>query len=142
MFWREFEYQVRWSIRGHDTLSQPSQKDAWHKSADGTVSLNPPFEKRVMKVEVDRNLLKQKEFANVEVLFGTKLFGEPVAAQSVVLRRDDAEAVKEIVLFHDAGAPVVKRTIWNSNNGATREKLEVVEGDYLYLIPPSEEVVE
>lgn len=140
--WREFEYQVRWSIRGHNTVSQPNEKDAWHKSADGTVSLHPPFEKRVVKVEVDRSLLRQRGFANVEVLFGTKLFGEAVAARSVVLRLDDAEAVQEIVLFHDAGAPVVKRTIWNSNEGATREKLEVVEGGYLYLIPPAEGALE
>lgn len=140
--WREFEYQVRWSIRGQDTISQPAQSDAWHKSADGTIPLHPPFEKRVVRVEVDRSLLRQKGFANVEVLFGTKLFGEPDASQSVVLRQDDTEAVQEVVLFHDAGAPVVRRAVWNSNEGATREKLEVVEGGYLYLIPPAEGALE
>lgn len=136
--WRNFEYQARWSIRDHDTITQPEQEGEWRRSADSTVSLHPPFQKRVIKVEVDRELLRQNNIANVVVLFGTTLFGDQVASESVVLRNSDVEAVQKIVLFHDDGAPIVKRTIWNSNAGEIREKVEIVEGDYLYLIPPQQ----
>jgi hypothetical protein len=134
--WRDFDYQVRWSIRGQETITQPEQEGEWHHSSDSTVSLNPPFQKRVIKAEVDRELLRKNDIANVVVLFGATLFGDPVASDSVVLRKSDGEAVQQIVLFHDAGTPIVKRAVWNTNDGEIREKVEIVDGDYLYLIPP------
>jgi hypothetical protein len=135
--WRDFEYQVRWSIRGQDTITQPEQEDEWHHSSDSTVSLNPPFQKRVIKAEVDRELLRNNDIANVVVLYGATLFGDLVASDSVVFRKSDGEAVQETVLFHDVDTPIVKRAVWNTNEGEIRERVEVVEGDYLYLIPPS-----
>lgn len=134
--WRHFDYQVRWSIRGQDTITQPEQAGEWLRGLGSTVSLHPPFQKQVVKVEVDRELLRQKDISNVMIKFGTTLFGQPLASESVVLRKNDGEAVQKIVLFHDVGTPIVKRATWNTSSGEIREKVEITEGDYLYLIPP------
>jgi hypothetical protein len=134
--WTDYEYQVRWSLRGGPTISVPAKNDQWIKSSDAALSLTPPFQKRVVEVEADRALFQERGMATALVEFATVLAGKPRVLKKATLRASDTTPTVKIALYSDKDTPIAYRVTWHSKNGSREGKLEVLESDYLYLAPP------
>ena len=134
--WPEYEYQVRWSIRDGETVSVPAG-DKWAKTRDAAVSLTPPFARRVVEIDADRQLFAKQGVATAVVEFLTMVGGKPRLQRKVILRAGDAAPTTKVAVYHDRQTPVAVRVSWHSPAGKTEGKLEVLESDYLFLTPPA-----
>jgi len=134
--WVDYEYQVRWSLRGGPTVTVPPAKDGWIKSQDAAVSLTPPFEKRVVEIEADRALFVERGIATAVVEFGTFLGGRAQSMKKVTLRATDTDPTSKLALYMDKGSDVAYKVTWHSKNGSSEGILEVLDSDYVYLTPP------
>jgi hypothetical protein len=134
--WQAYEYQVRWSLRDGQTVGIPKAADAWLKSSDPVIALVPPFEKRVIEVDADRALFTERGYASAVIDVATVLAGKPRAQKKAVLRATDAEATVKMAVAHDRGTPIAVRVTWYSKGGSVEGKLQVLDNDYLYLVPP------
>ena len=83
--WPEYEYQVRWSVRDGETVSVPAG-DKWAKTRDAAVSLTPPFARRVVEIDADRQLFAKQGIATAVVEFLTMVGGKPRLQRKVILR--------------------------------------------------------
>ena len=132
--WIEYEYQLRWSLRGGDTLSVPSA-DKWVKAKDPAVALTPPFEKRVIEIDADRSLFAAKGIATAVVEIAPRSAARAPAAESDPARGrrrvDDAASRCTRSQYADGGP---RHVAWEGRQG--RASSEVLESDYLYLTPP------
>lgn len=135
--WTRYEYQVRWSLREGPTLSDPPQSTRWLSSSDAAVALVPPFARRDVELEADRELFGERQIATAVVEFATILGDEPKVRRRVTLRADDADAVTRLSLYHDRGEPVAYRVSWYSPGAQVRGELEPLESDFLFLVPPA-----
>jgi hypothetical protein len=136
--WAEYEYQVRWSVHDGPTLSIPPQEDRWLDSGDAAVSLVPPFTKRTVEIDADRRLFTDAGVASAVIEFAVILAGEPRVQRAVTLRPGDSDPVTSFPLYHDRDEPVAYRVSWYSPRGVRKGRLQVLDGDYLYLVPPQE----
>ena len=134
--WTDYEYQVRWSLRGGPTISVPSKADTWIKSQDAAISLTPPFEKRVVEIEADRSLFVERGIATAVVEFGTFLGGRTQRLKKATLRATDTDPTSKLALYLDKGSDVAYKVTWHSKNGTSEGTLEVLDSDYIYLTPP------
>jgi len=134
--WTNYEYQIRWALRGGPTVSVPTNEDQWLKGSDAAISLSPPFEKRVIEIEADRSLFQERGVATGLVEFATILAGKPRVMKKATLRATDTTPTAKLALYHDKGTPIAYRVTWHSKNGSKDGKLEVLDTDYLYLTPP------
>jgi hypothetical protein len=136
--WLSYEYQVRWSLRDGPTVRVPPEEDRWVRTSDPAVSLLPPFEKRVIQIEADRPAFSAKGFSTAVVEFATVLAGRPKLTHKVTLRATDTGSPAPLALYHDRGTPIAVRVTWHSPASRVVGRLEVLESDSLYLIPPDE----
>ena len=134
--WTNYEYQVRWALRGGPTVSVPAGESQWSKGNDAAISLTPPFEKRVVEIEADRSLFTDKGIATAAVEFATVLAGKPRVMRKVTLRAADTTPVTKLALYHDKNTQIAYKVTWYSKSGAKEGKLELLDSDYLYLTPP------
>jgi hypothetical protein len=134
--WAEYEYQVRWSVRDGATVNVPSG-DGWSKTRDAAISLVPPFTRRVVEIDADRQLFTKNGVATAVVEFATMVGGKPRLQRKAILRAADAAATTKVAVYHDRETPIAVRVTWHSAAGKTEGKLEVLESDYLYLTPPA-----
>jgi hypothetical protein len=134
--WPEYEYQVRWSVRDGETVHVPAG-DKWAKTRDAAVSLVPPFGRRVVEIDADRQLFAKHGIATAVVEFATMVGGRPRLQRKVILRAADAAPTTKVAVYHDRQTPVAVRVTWHSPMGKTEGKLEVLESDYLFLTPPA-----
>lgn len=137
--WTEFEYQVRWSVRDAPTVSIPAEAERWIKTKDSAISLVPPFTRRVIEIEADRQLFKDRKMATAVVEFATMLANKPKLQRKTTLRAADAEPVSRVAIYHDRNTPVGLRVSWFSPAGEQKEKLKLLESDFLYITPPAAE---
>lgn len=135
--WTDYEYQVRWSLRGGPTLSVPERADAWIKSSDAAVSLVPPLTKRIVEIEADRQKFTELGVNTGVVEFAILQAGKPRLERKATLRATDATSVSRIALYVDRDSPIAYRVSWHSAKGSNEEKLSVLESDYLFLTPPA-----
>jgi hypothetical protein len=135
--WTQYEYQVRWSLRDGPTVSVPPQEDRWLKGSDTAVSLLPPFERRVIEIDADRQLFSANGVVTAVVEFATMLAGQPKLVQRATLRATDSAPTSKVALYHDRGTPMAVRVSWYSAAGKTEGKLQALDSDLLYLTPPS-----
>jgi hypothetical protein len=105
--------------------------------SDPAVSLTPPFERRVIEIDADRQLFGAAGVSTAVVELATMLGGKPKLKQRATLRAADSESSTKLVVYHDRGTPVAARVSWHSASGKTEGKLQLVDGDYMYLTPPS-----
>jgi hypothetical protein len=101
------------------------------------VSLTPPFEKRVIEIDADRQLFAAGGVTTAVVDVATMLGGRPMLKHRATLRATDAESVSKLVVYHDRATPVALRVSWHSPTGKTEGKLNVLDGDYVFLAPPA-----
>jgi hypothetical protein len=134
--WTQYEYQVRWSLRDGPTVSVPPQEDRWLRGSDSAVSLLPPFARRVIEIDADRQLFAASGVVTAVVEFATMLAGKPKLVQRATLRATDAAATTKLALYHDRGTPVAVRVSWYSPAGKVEGKLQALDSDLLYLTPP------
>jgi hypothetical protein len=134
--WTNYEYQVRWALRGGPTVSVPAKEDQWIKAGDAALSLTPPFEKRVIEIDADRASFQERGIATGLVEFATILAGKPRVLKKATLRATDTTPTFKLALYHDKGTQIAYRVTWHSKNGNKEGKLEVLDSDYLYLSPP------
>ncbi len=134
--WGDYEYQVRWSLRGGPTLPVPDGANAWIRSGDAAVALTPPFVRRTLQIDADRQLFKPHNIATATVQFATVLAGQTRRDRSVTLRVADAEPTTRLVIYHDAGQPLAYRVTWFGPGYQHRDDIKLLDADYLYLTPP------
>lgn len=134
--WTQYEYQIRWSLRDGPTISVPANPDQWLKSQDAAVSLVPPFTKRIVEIDADRQLFQNGGIATAVVEFATTLAGRDIRQGKATLRVKDSESTSKLAVYHDREAPVVYRVSWFASTGAKRGKLQLLDTDYLFLVPP------
>jgi hypothetical protein len=134
--WTNYEYQIRWALRGGPTVAVPANENQWIKGSDAAISLSPPFEKRVVEIEADRALFQDRGIATGLVEFATILAGKPRVLKRTTLRATDTTPTAKLALYHDKGTQIAYRVTWHSKNGSKEGKLEVLDSDYLYLTPP------
>lgn len=135
--WTGYEYQVRWSLRDRATLTVPAKEDRWIQSSDAAVSLVPPFEKREIEIDADRQLFTEAGMASALLEVATVLAGTPRIQKKAVLRAVDAEPLSHVSIYFDRDTAVGYRVSWNSPAGGTDQgELLPLEGEYLYVAPP------
>ncbi len=139
--WMEYEYKVAWSITGKDTmLSQPPEAEQWIKADMNTISLSPPFHKTSVEIESDREAFLESGVKSATIRFASILFGKAQRQRMVLLRVSDDASPKRVAVYHDPGEAIAYKVTWYSNKGAYEEQLKLLENQYLFLVPPSEEV--
>jgi hypothetical protein len=134
--WQDYEYQVRWSVRDRPTMSVPHDEETWIKSGDPAVSLAPPFEKRMIEVEMDLDGLLEQEIVSAALEFATPLGGKSKLQRKATFRYMDAEPIRTVSVYHDRDAPVGWRVVWQKRSGPIYSEARGLETDHLYLVPP------
>jgi len=133
--WAEYEYKVAWSLIGMDTiLYTPSPN--WTQSDIPMIPIKPPFNKRLVEIDADRSLFESSGIRSARIRFAAILVGKPLNQKTVVLRHDDSADTKEVAIYHDFDQAVVYQVTWYSNLGRIEDELKVLDGGYLYLVPP------
>jgi hypothetical protein len=135
--WTQYEYQVRWSLRGGATLSVPAKADAWIRTSDAAVALTPPLSRRVVEIEADRQLFKDRGMSTAVVEFAVLQAGKPKLERKAVLRASDASPTSRVSLYVDKDSPVAYRVSRHSAAGSHEGRLQVLESDYLFVTPPA-----
>ena len=135
--WTQYEYQVRWSLRGGPTLSVPAKEESWIKSSDAAVSLTPPLVRRVIEIEADRQLFKDRGMSTAVVEFAVMQAGKPKLERKATLRVADAAPNSKVSLYVDKDTPIAYRVSWHSASGNQVGKLAVLDTDYLFITPPA-----
>jgi hypothetical protein len=135
--WLQYEYQIRWSLHGRPTVAIPPQEDTWIRTSDAAVSLTPPFEKRVVEIDADRSLFRDRGVATAVVEFASMLAGKPRMQRAATLRAGDGEAVTTVSVFCDRQAAAAYRISWHAPDRSVQDDLKVLDSLYLYLTPPT-----
>ncbi|MBE0677466.1 MAG: hypothetical protein IH592_01755 [Bacteroidales bacterium] len=139
--WLDYEYQIGWSIKGENkTLKIPEGQDKWVRSNEPAISLRPPFDKRVLELDADRELFRDAGVVTAVIDFAAVLAGNARKYRSITLKSGDVENSVSTAIYHDGGEEIVYRVTWYNKNGRQyRTELQVLDSDYLYLVPPSED---
>jgi hypothetical protein len=135
--WRNYEYQVRWSVRDRPTLSVPAGEDTWIPTEDPAVSLVPPFERVVVDIDSDLAGFKQKGVVTAVVEFATPLAGKPQIQRKATVRATDSDAARVVSVYRDRGKEIAWRVTWHTKGGPIRGGISGLEETYLLLSPPA-----
>jgi hypothetical protein len=133
--WQSYEYRAQWSLRGAATVPSPSDT-AWVASSTPGVTLRLPFERYVVELDANRALFGTAGFDAASAQFATVLLKRPAVQRQITLRAKDAESTSRVVLYRDAGAPVVYKVSWHGARGAQNGTMQALDGSYLLLTPP------
>lgn len=135
--WTDYDYQVSWSMQGSEQpVTSPPTSDQWHKDNAPIISLRPPFEKKVIEIEADPDLMAERGIMAVSVDIASSLNGEVKVLKTARIRANAPESSQRIAVYHDENEKVVSRTIWYTADGEIKEDHVPVEADYIFLIPP------
>jgi hypothetical protein len=134
--WTELEYQVVWSVRDRPAVRVPADEEEWISSADAAVPLVPPFVKRQVEIDAERSFFGDQDIRAAVVEFATVLADKPRLERKATLRPNDPESTDTIVLYHDRETPVAYRVSWHAAGASQKGGLELLESDYLFLVPP------
>jgi hypothetical protein len=135
--WLQYEYQIRWSLHDRPTVAVPPQEDKWIRTPDAAVALTPPFEKRVVEIDADRSLFRERGVATAVVEFAGMLAGKPRIQRAATLRAGDGDAVTTVSVFCDRQAAAAYRVSWHAPDRSVQDDLKVLDSLYLYLTPPT-----
>ena len=140
--WGQYEYRLKWDIRDRKPISIPANKDKWIVSSDPAISLRPPLTKRVVKIDADRTLMKDRGFKRAVVQMTTPFLGKSLVKDVAIIRPDDAESTKEIAIYYDQKGKdkVGYRVRWYSPQGEEipdPNGLPLDNASFLFLTPPA-----
>lgn len=131
--WKTFEYQIVWSLQGGGDMRFPSDRNLWATSEDAAVPLRPPLEKTVVELDVDQGSIAASGLASGVVQFATVLLGQVRRQDDVIIRPDDPESTRRVVLFHDPGEPIAYRVNWHGTAGSSEGPLKTLSEDYVFI---------
>jgi hypothetical protein len=134
--WAEYEYQVRWSLRDGPTVSVPKDQERWIRTGDPAVALVPPFEKRVVELDADRQLFTQRGMATAVLEVFTVLGGKEKVKRLAILKATDPDPTGRMAVYHDRETPVALRVTWYSPGRTVKGKLQLLDSDFLFITPP------
>ena len=134
--WLNYNYQLIWSLRGYDEPIIVPSSVRWEQSKSPAISLSPPFKKKIITIDADRSFFTEAEVLSAEVKFFVILNGKPIIQKTAILRVGDAENSLKMALYYDEDEPLAYMLNWHKKSGSIEEGLRVIEGDYLFLIPP------
>lgn len=140
--WLDYEYKVSWGIRDQESVPIPSNENEWIKSSDAAIQLSPPFKKRIIEIDADRTQFQELGINSATVDFAVVLNDKPMKMCTVILRANDAEPTKVVSLYHDENEESVYKVTWYSARGKLEKDIELLQSDYLPLIPPSPDDLE
>ncbi|MEM8969071.1 MAG: hypothetical protein AAGE93_21825 [Bacteroidota bacterium] len=132
--WTAYEYQLTLSLKepfGEVVLP-------WQSSSLPAVSINPPFFQRIITVDANREGMQAAGATTAVVDFAVILNGKPQFLKSLALRIGDSDPVAKITLYHDQEEPLAYRVSWYTPKGRVQENLTPITSDYVYLLPPQE----
>jgi hypothetical protein len=137
--WLNYEYQVIWSFKSKSkSIRQPAGEDQWLKSSAPAISLIPPLTKEIIELDADRQEFGRNGVASVNINFASMLAGDKQVVRTSVLRVDDKSSTNTITIYHDKDTPVVYQPTWYSkDNGKAVSDLAILNGGYLFLVPPA-----
>lgn len=135
--WLNYDYKVVWSIKGiPNPINFPADETEWAHNNATSIPLAPPLTKRILEIDADRQMFKDAEIRSAQIRFMTILGGKAQVHKTVILRTDDAESTNRISLYHDPGEPIAYQISWYSTKGILNQKTQVLEGEYMFVLPP------
>ncbi|MEZ4824907.1 MAG: hypothetical protein R3C61_01235 [Bacteroidia bacterium] len=135
--WLNYNYRILWSIKGiPNPISVPADEKDWNENNATSIPLAPPLTKRILEIDADRQLFKDAEVRSAQIRFMTILGGKAQVHKTVILRTDDAESTARVSLYHDPGEPIAYQITWYSTKGILNQKTQVLEGEYMFVLPP------
>lgn len=137
--WLNYQYKVSWSIRGIPEAIVTPGENSWERTNATSIPLVPPLEKRSLEVDADRELFRESNVLSCTIRLMTILGGKARVHKTLVLRAGDTEGTSRLSLFYDPGEPVLYEVTWFSRAGNVKRKAKILEGEYLFLIPPTAE---
>jgi hypothetical protein len=139
--WLNYEYQIGWSIKGENkTIRIPEGQDKWLKSNEPAISLKPPFDKRVIEIDADRGQFRDAGVVTAIIDFAAILAGNARKYKSIALKSVDAVNSVTTAIYHDSSEEIVYQVTWHNKDGRQfRTELQVLDSDYLYLVPPAQD---
>ncbi len=142
--WREYEYQVAWSIRGDGgTIRQPGHVDQWLSGTDSIIALKSPLTRRSILVLADTAEFRKKNVVAAVLQVMSEVGGDIRFLSETRLLASEGDPTKEPVVYHDPGASVGYRIIWHTRDGKRASAdPRLLDGNLINIVPPSEEWLE
>lgn len=134
--WLNYQYRVSWSLKGSpNSIDEPKQADQWKLSKSPAVILSPPFAKRVIEIDADRTLFKEKNIISAAIRFLSVINGKPQYNKTLVLRNSDAVSTNKIALYADLDGSFAYQVTWNMKDKEIKDDVKILDTDYLILNP-------
>jgi hypothetical protein len=135
--WLSYDYQVAWKLLGIDsTFMQPDT--AWRMSEAPSVSLQAPFVRQEIEIDMDREGFQERGYQSARIRFGSILGGKPFKGKAIVLRKNDTAETMRTNVYHDPDEAIVYQVTWYGASSKVEDPMHVLEDDYLFLIPPEQ----
>ncbi len=117
--WRDFEYKTVWNFFGGATIESP-----WQKSDVASVPLSPPYQRRVIDIEMDPTVVEKEGIRSAEVKITYKVEGKDMVKQVRLNPKAGLlTAQVEVLLpasYINADPKYDYEVIWNLNSGGTK----------------------
>ncbi|MBN1377633.1 MAG: hypothetical protein JXA04_00195 [Gammaproteobacteria bacterium] len=135
--WLDYEYKVKWSIKGDKTIRQPANENEWLSTSAPITTIAPPLTRLDLEVDADRYIFEESNIRSASLEFKYPVFGTSKTTNAV-LRATDAESLNRFVIFHDRKADLQYRIKWYKRTGeSVTGEWQNLDGTYLVLIPPA-----
>jgi hypothetical protein len=132
--WLNYEYQVNWSLKGNNaTIKQPAEPGKWIQANSSAIVLSPPFKKHIIELDLDKTLMKEREFLTANIRFFVILDKVPVAQKSLILKVDDVNTMSKFALYYDENEPIAYQISWYAKNSKIEEPLKELKNGENYL---------
>jgi hypothetical protein len=92
--WLQYEYKTLWSFFGGYEVSTE-----WTKTEFGSITLNPPFVRKQIYVEVDPDFVADNSIRGIEISIFSKLGLDKVDTQRISLKTNKDELTKNIEIL-------------------------------------------
>jgi hypothetical protein len=90
----------------------------------------------VIEIDADRDYFREAGIKSATVRFFAFLGEKPDLQKSLTLRVDDPVNTNTISIFFDENEPIAYQVNWYGRMGEYQDDLKVLEGSYLFLVPP------
>ncbi len=138
--WRDYEYQVIWSLRGvQQPVREPASPTQWKASHDPALTLSPPVAKRELALDAATSEFEGVGVRLCEVQVLGVIGGKSKVLASRVLRASDAAAPAAVPVYGDLEKPMATVVFWTSRHGRASQGPTLLEGEAVSLLTPSED---
>ena len=135
-----YQYQIIWNLKGaNQTLRFPENENEWMQSSEPVISLAPPFIREEINIDAERDRFSVEGYNSVNIRFASVLGGKPSQVKKLVLKANDPEWSSTISIYHDKNQPVVYESTWYSGADVLKQPMQLIDANYLFLIPPTKE---